>query len=158
MNTQWHKPLHIHYYEKSSNRQVLFKPVKTLRQTLMKTHVPEEIRKQVVYEVPCKVCSKTYVGETKWTLKVRLGEHRQAVKTGDHKNWIAVHAHNTACNWWMGQKWRRWQPTIGVEEPLKPSKSPNQDQWRHIEPRQWSAAALSIEPNSKFTLVILHSL
>ena len=35
------------------------------------------------------------VGETKRTLKVRLGEHRQAVKRGDSKNGIVVHAHNT---------------------------------------------------------------
>ena len=93
-----------------------FKPVKTLRQTLMKvkTHVPEEKRKGVVYEVLCKECSKTYVGETKRTLKVRLGEHKQAVKRGDPKNGIAVHAHNTqhAIDW-MGAKkmkanyWRR---------------------------------------------------
>ena len=60
----------------------------------MKTRVPEEIRKQVVYEVQCKVCSKTYVGETKWTLKVGLREHRQAVKRDDPKNGIAVHAQN----------------------------------------------------------------
>ena len=80
-----------------------FKPVKTLRQTLMKvkTRVPEEKRRGVVYEVPCKDCSKTYVGETKRTLKVRLGEHRQAVKRGDPKNGIAVHVHNTqhAIDW-----------------------------------------------------------
>ena len=53
-----------------------FKPVKTLQQTLMKvkTCVPEENRKEFVYEVPCK--GKFYVEETKRTLKVRLGEHR----------------------------------------------------------------------------------
>ncbi len=53
-----------------------FKPAKTLRETLMKVktedHVPEEKRKGVVYKVLCKECSKTYVGETKRSLKVRL--------------------------------------------------------------------------------------
>ena len=49
----------------------------------------------MVYEVPCKDCSKTYIGETKRTLKVRLSEHKQAVKRGDPKNGIAVHAHES---------------------------------------------------------------
>ena len=62
--------------------RAVFKPVRTLKQTLMKlkARVPEERKRGVVYEIPCKECSKTYVGETKRTLKVRLGEHKQAVK------------------------------------------------------------------------------
>ena len=44
---------------------------------------------------PCKECHQTYIGETKRTLKVRLGEHKQAVKRGDPKNGIAVHAHES---------------------------------------------------------------
>ena len=39
------------------------------------TCVPEEMKTGFVYEVPSKECSKTHVGETKRTLKVRLGEH-----------------------------------------------------------------------------------
>ena len=61
----------------------------------VKTRVPEEKKRRVVYEVPCKECSKTYIGETKRMLKVRLGEHKQAVKRGDPKNVIAVHAYET---------------------------------------------------------------
>ena len=33
----------------------------------VKTCVPEEERRGFVYEVPCKDCRKTYVGETKRT-------------------------------------------------------------------------------------------
>ena len=74
-----------------------FKPMRTLRQTLMqlKNQIPEEKRRSVVYQVPCKDCSKTYIGETKRTLKVRLSEHKQAVKRYDPKNGIAVHAHES---------------------------------------------------------------
>jgi len=48
-----------------------------------------------LYEVPCKECSKSCIGETKRTLKFRLGEHRQTVKRVDPKNGIAVHAHES---------------------------------------------------------------
>jgi len=62
-----------------------------------------------VYDVPCKDCRKTYIGETKWALRARriYKEHRQAVKSGDPKNEIAVHVHNTqhAINW-MGARGR----------------------------------------------------
>ena len=61
----------------------------------VKTHIPEEERKGVMYEVLCKECQKTSVGDTKKMLKVRLREHRQAVKKGDPKNGVAVHAHKT---------------------------------------------------------------
>ena len=55
----------------------------------------------VVYEIPCMDCPEVYVGETKRTLKVRLGEHRQVVKRGDPKNGIAVHVQKTnhCINW-----------------------------------------------------------
>ena len=39
----------------------------------------------VVYETPCKDCPEVFVEETKRTLKVRMSEHRQAVKRGDPK-------------------------------------------------------------------------
>ena len=78
--------------------KAVFKPVRTLRQILMqvKTRIPEERKRGVVYEVPCKECHQTYIGETKRTLKVRLSEHQQAVKRGDPKNGIAVHAHESS--------------------------------------------------------------
>ena len=77
--------------------KAVFKPARTLRQTLMrvKTRIPEEKKRGVVYKVPCKECHQTYIGETKRTLKVRLSEHKQAVKRGDPKNGIAVHAHES---------------------------------------------------------------
>ena len=59
----------------------------------LQTHIPEERRRAVEYEVPYKGYSKTYIGQTKRTLKVRLGEHGQAVVRGGPKNDIAVHVH-----------------------------------------------------------------
>ena len=74
-----------------------FKPVKILKQALMKvkTRISDERKRCIVYEVPCKGCDKRYIGETKRILKVRLGEHKQAVKRGDPKSGIAVHAHES---------------------------------------------------------------
>ena len=63
--------------------KAVFKRARTLRQTLMqvKTRIPEERKRGMVYEVPCKECHQTYIGKTKRTLKVRLGEHKQAVES-----------------------------------------------------------------------------
>ena len=57
--------------------------------------MPDERKRGVVYEAPCKECRKTYVGETKKTLR------KQALKKGNPKNGIAVHAHETQheINW-----------------------------------------------------------
>ena len=71
---------------------------------------------------------KTYIGETKRTLKARRREHRQAVKSGGLKNGIAVHAHNTqhAIDW-MGTRARKrganywWRRTIEAIQ-IKTSK------------------------------------
>ena len=74
-----------------------FRLARTLKQTLMKlkTRVTDERKTGVVYEVPCKDCRKTSVRETKRTLRVRLGEHKQTLKKGNPKNGIAVHAHES---------------------------------------------------------------
>ena len=102
-----------------------FKPVRTLKKTLMrlKTQIPEERKRGVVCKVPCKECSKTYVGETKRTLKVRLGEHKQAVKRGDPRNGIAVHAHVTQHEIdWNGAEVKKMEVNYWKRRPSKPSK------------------------------------
>jgi hypothetical protein len=78
------------------NIKMVFKSNGTLRQTLMrvKNKRPEELRRGVVYEVPCQDCSKTYIGETGRSLQERLKEHRYAIKTGNINNGIAAHAWN----------------------------------------------------------------
>ena len=65
----------------------------------VKNRTPEQKQTGVVCEIPCKDCPEVW--ETKRTLKVRLSEHRQAVKRGDPKNGIAVHVQKTnhCINW-----------------------------------------------------------
>ena len=76
----------------------------------------------VIYEVPCKEYPQTYIGETKRTLKVRLGEHKQAVKRGDPKNGITVHAYELNHNMinWVKRSgktsyWRRTTEAILIK-------------------------------------------
>ena len=59
-----------------------FKPTKTLRQTVMnvKNCIREERKREVVYEVPCKECHLSYIGETKC-------KHKQAVKRRGPEEW-----------------------------------------------------------------------
>ena len=73
----------------------VFRPKRTLKRT------PEQKQTGVVYEITCKECQEVYVGESKRTLKVRLSEHREAVKQRDSKNGIAVHVQKTdlRINW-----------------------------------------------------------
>ena len=52
---------------------------------------PEEEKKGIVYQLPCKDCDGVYTGESKRTLKVRLTEHKRAVVKSDVNNSIAVH-------------------------------------------------------------------
>ena len=51
----------------------------------VKQKTPME-KRNVVYEVPCRDCQLTYIGETRRTMEKRMTEHKYAVKTGDPKN------------------------------------------------------------------------
>lgn len=54
-----------------------------------KTDINEE--KSVVYEIPCKGCDQSYVGETGRGVDVRLKEHRNDVKFHRVSNAIVLH-------------------------------------------------------------------
>ena len=59
--------------------------------TKVKDAVPVEIQDNVVYWIPCS-CGKAYIGETKWRLKTRLREHRDACRTQSlQKSVVAEH-------------------------------------------------------------------
>ena len=65
--------------------KVVFRPLRTLRQMLVrpKDPVPVDERKGVVYSIPCVECSSVYIGQTGRSLKQRVSEHRRALKNGD---------------------------------------------------------------------------
>ena len=49
-------------------------------------------RKEVVYQIPCQDCDSVYIEVTGRSLGKRITEHKYAVKTGDQKNGVVVHA------------------------------------------------------------------
>ena len=76
---------------------------------------PDLKKKGVVYEIPCKVCDKKYIGETWRTLMKRMTEHKLAMKCGDTNNGIAVHA-------WDAQHHVDWDDAKIRETELNPWK------------------------------------
>ncbi len=49
----------------------------------LKDPVPVECCMGIVYQIPCKDCSQTYVGQSGRTITDRIKEHQQVVKNGD---------------------------------------------------------------------------
>ena len=52
----------------------------------------QDLKKGMIYELPCTDCTKVYIRETRRNLRTRLKEHKYAVKRNDDRNGIAVHA------------------------------------------------------------------
>ena len=77
------------------------------RNHLHKTEITEEFlsrpkqpqptmdMKGIFYQIPCSSCPAVYTEETGRTLKVRLAEHKHAVRMGDVNNGLAVHSLKT---------------------------------------------------------------
>ena len=99
--------------------KVVFKSYGTLRQALVKVKTPREDleKKDVVYEVPCMDCDKSYIGETGRNLKKWIVEHKYAIKRKDDKNGIVVHANNHSHRVdWEGARSLKRNPDTGGEE------------------------------------------
>ena len=80
--------------------RTVFKSHNTLGQLLMKVkaETPEDLKKGVVYKVPCADCTNINIGETGRNLRMRLKEHQYAVKRKDEKNGITIHAQQSEHN------------------------------------------------------------
>jgi hypothetical protein len=53
---------------------------------------PMESTKNIIYEIPCKECEGSYIGESLRQLGKRVEEHKKAVQTCDQNNGIAKHS------------------------------------------------------------------
>ena len=74
--------------------QTVFKSGHILGQSLMriKTAVEGDIKKGVVYKIPCGECDHVYIGKTGRNLKERIKEHQYSVKKKNMNNGIAANA------------------------------------------------------------------
>ena len=101
------KPLVLPYIPKLSEKiltsckhledvRITFSSKNTLRSSLsrVKSSIPLTERSGVIYSIPCS-CGRTYIGETGRSLQTRITEHKRAVRIGDPKNAISVHANST---------------------------------------------------------------
>ena len=108
--------------------------------------MPEE-KTEVVYQVPCKDYSKVYNGEMKRTLKIRMAEHKQAVKKGDEKNGIAVHAHTTNCSIdWEGARVHRTAWAFWKRRTMETTHTMNLDYGLHLSPAWYPIINSSTRP------------
>ena len=65
--------------------KVVHKPINKLKNHFKKPKdpTPSEKKPGIVYSVPCKACTKEYVGLSKRTLKERINEHKRACDYGN---------------------------------------------------------------------------
>ena len=74
-----------------------FKPLRTIRHFIPqpKDPIQEKETYGVIYQVPCKNCEESYIGQTKRNINTRLKEHRTAVKKGRiQKSALSEHVMN----------------------------------------------------------------
>ena len=85
-------------------------------------------------------------------LKVRLGEHKQAVKRGDPKNGIAIHAHESqhACHQLGRSQSEEMCKWILAEKDIR--SNPDEDEPRDHEPGQRPTTTNDVEPNPEPTI------
>ena len=75
--------------------QVRFRPNRMLCQILVKPKdpIPTSEWNGIMYRIPCKDCSKAYIGQSGRSLVCRIKEHRRAVQNGDvNSSAVAEHA------------------------------------------------------------------
>ena len=79
------------------NIETIFTKQRSLRSILSRPKQPQPTMdiKGVIYQIPCSSCPAVYTGETGRTLKVRMVEHKRAVRMGDVNNGLAVHSLKT---------------------------------------------------------------
>ena len=93
--------------------RVVFRPHTTLRQFLVlhEDAIDLEKKANVIYQIPCSLCSASYIGQTSRTLDTRLKECKRAMKKGDTSTYaVAEHV------WLQGHQMDFQNSTILAQE------------------------------------------
>ena len=74
------------------NIETIFTKQKSLRSILSRPEQPQPTVdiKGIIYQIPCSSCPGVYTGETGRMLKIRMAEHKCAIRMGDVNNDLAV--------------------------------------------------------------------
>jgi hypothetical protein len=101
---------------------VYFRPPFSLRGVLSKKRPKGMERLGLVYRIPCGDCGWSYVGETGRSLRVRISEHKRAVKNFSTSSEIANHV------WEYGHK-MRWEAAVVLAEEKDHFKRVFKEAW-----------------------------
>ena len=78
-----------------------YKPIRTINQVFPRPKdrlADPQMKRNIVYKIPCKNCDFVYHGQTKRSFKKRKGEHRDAARNNDPNSKLARHVNNTGHN------------------------------------------------------------
>jgi len=86
---------------KQHNISTAVKPHMTLRQQLVhpKDKIADTNKCNAIYEVPCKNCDKTYIGETGRQFGTRLDEHKKEVIAQDKQSFTRAQRKASTTEW-----------------------------------------------------------
>ncbi|CAH8866949.1 unnamed protein product [Trichobilharzia szidati] len=75
---------------------IAHKPVKSLNSILCKPKDPTEKGDKIntIYKINCMNCNKHYIGQSGRPLRIRIQEHKSAVKRHDMNSLVSMHADN----------------------------------------------------------------
>ncbi|KAJ7314096.1 hypothetical protein JRQ81_006031, partial [Phrynocephalus forsythii] len=100
---QWHRPPPLHQRHHRQNQQnspqtqyqdsLLHRP--KIANILRNPKDKIELENQGVYEIPCKVCPATYIGQTNRRISARIAEHKNAVKKEEKSSSLFQHIKTT---------------------------------------------------------------
>ena len=81
------------------NVSVVFRNANTVKSSLIKNS-PDTIP-GVVYRIPCKVCNKSYIGQTGKGSELRKKQHKTSIRNGDSESGIFLHLrdHDHPIDW-----------------------------------------------------------
>ena len=80
---------HLPHILKPLDVNVAFRNKNTIKNTIIRNCPKNKIGG--IYQIPCKVCKKPYLGQTSKSLDVRIKQHKYSVRTAQESNALFIH-------------------------------------------------------------------